>query len=195
LEPQYTRTAMLLHWLIAVLLLGQFLFGWYLTGIPRGIPERGYFVNLHKSTGLVIGVLVLLRIAWRLSHTPPPLPQTVPGWQRTAARVSHVLLYVLMLAMPLSGYIASNFSKWGVKIFNTFTLPPWGSDDKQIYAFFNQAHQILSWALLGLILLHVLAALKHALLDRDEILFRMAPLGRSNRHTGETGNTNRRHEP
>lgn len=166
---------MLLHWLVAFLLLGQFALGLYLESIPRGVPARGYFVNLHKSTGLLIGLLILVRLGWRLTHTPPPLPVSVPRWQQQAATVSHCLLYVLMLVMPLSGYLASNFSKHGVNFFNSIKLAPWGSDDKLIYAIFNQTHIVSSWLLLALVLVHVLAALKHLLLDHDSVFFRMLP--------------------
>jgi cytochrome b561 len=175
MDERYTRTAMLLHWLVALLLLGQFAFGWYLESIPRGVPARGYFVNLHKSTGLLIGLLILVRLGWRLTHTPPPLPASVPRWQQQAASASHYLLYVLMLVMPLSGYVASNFSRFGINFFNTFKLAPWGIDSKLLYAIFNQTHIVSSWLLLALVLVHGLAALKHLLIDRDTVFSRMLP--------------------
>ncbi|MEO5659267.1 MAG: cytochrome b/b6 domain-containing protein [Polaromonas sp.] len=175
MESRYTRTAMLLHWLIALLLLGQFALGWYLEGIPRGVPARGYFTNLHKSTGLLTGLLILVRLGWRLTHTPPPLPDSVPRWQQQAATASHYLLYVFMVVMPLSGYIASNFSKFGVDFFNSFKLAPWGSENKLVYSIFNQTHVVSSWLLLALVLVHVLAALKHLLMDHDTVFSRMLP--------------------
>ena len=180
-EERYTRVAIGLHWLIALLLMAQFAFGWYLHEIPRGVPERGYFVNIHKSTGMLLGLLILFRLLWRLTHKVPPLPDSVPRWERRAAAVSHVLLYVLMIVMPLSGYIASNFSKWGVKFFNVLEFPPWGFEDKQIYAFFNDTHFVTSWLLLVAVILHVLAALKHALIDRDMVFSRMLPRTSSDR--------------
>src|SRR5690242_2800381 len=103
---RYTRVAVALHWLIAALLLGQIAFGWFLTTIARGSPMRGTYVNFHKSTGITIAVLILARIVWRLLHAPPALPAFMPTWQRTVARANHIALYVLMLTMPLSGYIA-----------------------------------------------------------------------------------------
>ncbi|WP_233214147.1 cytochrome b [Pollutimonas nitritireducens] len=172
---QYTRTAIVLHWLIAVLLLGQFAFGWYLQEIPRGVPERSFFVNLHKSSGILIGLLILVRVGWRLTHKPPPLPDTIPRVQQRIASATHILLYVLMVVMPLSGYIASNYSKWGVKFFNVVTFPPWGVESKLIYAIFNQTHKVASWLLLALVILHVFAGLKHLLVDRDRVFSRMLP--------------------
>lgn len=175
LPSRYNRTAMLLHWLVALLLLGQFAFGWLLDDIPRGTPARGYFFSLHKSTGMLIGLLILARIIWRLTHTPPALPDSVPRWQRQLAAMAHYGLYALMVVMPLSGYVASNFSKYGVHFFNVYKLAPWGEDNKAIYAFFNQTHGVASWLLLALVLVHVLAALKHVWVDRDTLFYRMWP--------------------
>src|ERR1700682_3158940 len=172
---RYTRTAVLLHWLVAMAVLGQIGFGWYLQQIARGTPDRTVFVNFHKSTGMVIAVLILIRIAWRLTHKPPPLPASMPLWERRAARVNHTLLYACMLIMPLAGYTASNFSKFGVKFFNAVLLPPWGIDDRRLYAFFNGLHIITSYVLVALIALHLLAVLRHTVLPRHGILRRMLP--------------------
>ena len=172
---RYTATAIALHWLIALLLLGQFAFGLALDDIPRGTPARGYYVNLHKSSGILIGLLILLRLGWRLAHTPPPLPASTPRWQRHAARLSHILLYACMLALPLSGYLASNFSKHGVKFFNVVRWAPWGPDDKTWYAIFNSTHHLAALLLALLVAVHVLAVAKHMLIDRDGLLLRMWP--------------------
>ena len=172
---RYTRTAMTLHWLIAAVVLAQIAFGWYLQLVPRETPDRTIFVNFHKSTGLVIGLLIVFRLAWRLTHTPPPLPESMPAWERSAARVNHVLLYACMLIMPIAGYTASNFSKFGVKLFNAVLLPPWGVDDRGIYAFFNSLHIGTSYVFVTLIAIHALAALKHLIFPRHGILRRMLP--------------------
>ena len=171
----YTRTAMLLHWLIALLLLAQFGFGWLLGDIARGTPERAYFTNLHKSTGLVIGGLILLRIVWRLTHQPPRLPLSMQHWQQRVANVSHLLMYVCMLLMPLSGYLGSNFNKYGINFFNLVKWAPWGSDDKLLYAIFNQTHKLTALLLATLVILHLLAVAKHALFDHDHLFSRMWP--------------------
>jgi cytochrome b561 len=175
MRDHYTTTAIALHWLIALLLLGQFAFGLMLEDIPRGTPERGIYVNLHKSSGIVIGLLIVLRIAWRLTHTPPQLPSAMPAWQRHAARFSHAALYLCMLALPLSGYLASNFSKHGIKFFNAVRLAPWGPDDKTLYAFFNGTHHVAALLLASFVGLHVLAVAKHMLIDHDGLLWRMWP--------------------
>jgi cytochrome b561 len=171
---RYGRAAIALHWLIALLIFAQIEFGWFLEQIPRGAPMRGFYVNLHKSTGLTIALCIVFRLGWRLAHPPPQLPPFVPVWERVASRVNHLALYACMLVMPSSGYVASNFSKYGVKLFNVILLPPWGIDDKRIYAVFNGMHVATSYLFVGLIALHVLAAVRHAF-RRDGVFARMLP--------------------
>jgi cytochrome b561 len=175
---RYTGVAMALHWLIAALIVGQIAFGWYLQSVPRKTPARTVYVNLHKSTGLTLGLLVLVRLGWRLTHKAPPLPGSVPAWQRAAARTSHFALYACMLVMPAAGYLASNFSKFGVNYFNAVLLPPWGVDDRRLYAVFNTTHVVTSYVFVALIAVHVLAALRH-LHSRDGIFLRMWPAPRA----------------
>lgn len=170
---RYTRTAVALHWFIAVCLLAQIGFGWYLEEIPRGTPARSWYVNLHKSTGLTLALAILFRLYWRLRHTPPPYPVSMPAWQRVAAPIGHWMLYACMIVMPSSGYIASNFSKWGVKYFNTISLPPWGIDDKNIYGFFQGVHVTTSYVLVSLIVVHIVAAISHVV-TRDGLFARMS---------------------
>lgn len=172
MHSRYDRTARVLHWLMAVLLVGQFVFGWWLGDIPRNTPARSFYVNLHKSTGLLIGLLIMLRLAWRFSHAAPALPSFMSRTQQWLAKASHSGMYLAMLAIPLSGYLASNFSKYGVKFFNVLLLPPWGSEDKQLYAVFNQMHKVAAALLLLLVGLHVLAAIQHGL-RRDGIFLRI----------------------
>jgi cytochrome b561 len=168
----YTKAAIILHWLIAVLLLAQIAFGWFLETVPRGTPMRGVYVNLHKSTGLTLALLIVARALWRLANRPPPLPSFIPSWERRAATWSHLALYVCMLGMPLSGYIASNFSKYGIKLFNWVLLPPWGRDDAWVYQIFNTTHVVLSYLFVAIIVLHVGAAVRHAV-HRDGVLRRI----------------------
>lgn len=170
----YTRTAIILHWVLAVCIAGQILFGWYLEDVPRGTPARSWYVNLHKSIGLSLGVLIVFRLLWRLRHTPPSLPTSMPSWRRAAANVSHRALYACMLIMPITGYVASNFSQYGVRYFNAVALPPWGIEDDRIYAFFNGAHVVTSYVFVALITVHVMSALAHAF-ARDGVFRRMWP--------------------
>jgi cytochrome b561 len=174
---QYDRIAAALHWLIGLALLGQVAFGFLLDDIaPRGTVSRAAVINLHKSFGIVLGLLVVLRIAWRLAHRPPPWPAAMARWQREAARWSHRALYACMIVMPVSGYIASNFSRHGVVFFG-FSLRPWGPDAKAAYAAFNGAHVVTAWIFATLVVVHVLAALHHAFVARDGVFLRMWPRG------------------
>ena len=170
----YSRTAVVLHWLLAALLMGQIAFGWYLEEIPRGTPDRTIYVNFHKSTGMTLAVLIFFRLYWRFTHPAPELPATQPGWEHVAARVSHWALYACMIIMPVSGYVASNFSKWGVNFFNAVKLPPWGFESETIYNALNATHVFTSWVFVTLIVIHALAALRH-LFRRDGIFSRMWP--------------------
>ena len=171
MTSRYARPVRWLHWLLALLLLAQFAFGFWLSEVPRNTPERGLFINLHKTSGLLIGSLILLRIFFRLKSLAPPLP--LPGWQKYLAKASHFVLYFLMLLMPLSGYLAANFSKHGVKLFNRFVLPAWGPDDKFFYTILNQTHKVAALLLLSFIALHLLAAAWHGL-RRDGIFSRIS---------------------
>jgi cytochrome b561 len=172
---RYTRTAILLHWLIALLVFGQIGLGWYLEQIPRQTPTRGPVVNFHKSVGLIIGLLILYRLFWRLTHPAPGLPSSIPAWERASARTSHAALYLCMLIMPVSGYIASNFSRWGVNFFNAVKLPPWGPDNHAVYTILNTTHVITSYVFVSLIAIHTLAALRHLAMG-DGIVARILPL-------------------
>ena len=171
---RYSRVAIFLHWLLVIALLAQVAFGWFLGDVPRGTPERTIYVNLHKSTGMLIGLVVLLRVCWRLTHRAPALPSFMPVWERTAAKWSHALLYICMVVMPASGYIASNFSPYGVNFFNSIKLAPWGMEDAAVYAVFNKTHELTSVLFVALIALHGLAAMRH-LVARDGAFYRMWP--------------------
>ena len=172
---RYDAVTTALHWLMGLALLGQIALGFLLDDIaPRGTPARSATINLHKSFGIVLGVLVLVRLAWRWRHPPPPWPSTMPPWQRTAATLGHRALYACMVVLPLAGYTASNFSKHGVKFFGT-VLPPWGADLPAVYAVFNGIHVGTAWLFTALVAGHVAVALKHALVDHDGIFRRIWP--------------------
>lgn len=175
-RERYTLTAMVLHWLIAVAVFAQIALGVWMVGIPKSPPGvRAYWFNLHKSIGITIGVLVLVRLAWRLAHRPPALPTSVPAWQRLAARCSHWGLYACMVALPLSGYLGSSFSKYPIKYFG-YTLPHWGWESPALKALLSQIHYGAAILFMVLIALHVSAALKHRFVDRDGVFERMFPL-------------------
>jgi len=172
---RYDKVASALHWLIGIALLAQITFGLLLDEIaPRGTPSRGAVINLHKSVGIVLGVAIVLRLAWRWWHRPPAWPASMAPRQQRAARLGHAALYICMAVLPASGYIASNFSKHGVKFFGR-ALPPWGPDLPAVYGAFNLVHVVTGWALALLVVGHVLIALKHAWVDHDAVFARIWP--------------------
>jgi cytochrome b561 len=170
----YDRVAVALHWLIGAALLAQIGFGFAIDELaPRGTPARAGIINLHKSCGIVLALLIVARLAWRLKHHPPGWPASMPRWQQRAALLGHRALYACMLVMPLSGYIGSNFSKHGVKFFGV-PLRAWGPDLPAVYDFFNGVHVATAWVFAALIVAHVLIALQHAI-ARDGVFARVWP--------------------
>jgi cytochrome b561 len=146
--------------------------------VPKDPPgvRAGWF-NLHKSIGITLAGLVVLRVLWRLGHPGPSLPGTLPRMQRIAAAGTHWALYACMLVMPLSGYLGSSFSRYPIKYFGN-ALPHWGSDWPAAKALMSNVHLAAAWLLAALIVLHVLAALWHAL-HRDGLFSRMWPQWRA----------------
>jgi cytochrome b561 len=172
---RYTRVAVALHWLIAALVLTQLALGWTMIDIPKEpVGVRAYWFNLHKSIGITIALLVLFRIAWRWRHPAPPLPPDVPGWQRRAAAANHALLYICLIGMPLAGFLGSTFSGYPIKYFG-ITLPQWGFKSDELKSFFSAVHLTLAWVFMTVIALHASAAVKHLLVDRDGVFWRMWP--------------------
>jgi len=169
---RYTRTAIALHWLIAVAVIVQFCWGWWMQGVPKQpAGMRADAFNLHKSVGMTILMLMSVRLLWRWGHPPPAFP-AMPKWQAALAHVVHAMLYAVLLLHPLSGYLGSVFSGYPVKLFG-MTLPAWGHNDPALKNFFSASHFVTSWVLLAAVTLHVAGALKHALVDRDGLLARM----------------------
>jgi cytochrome b561 len=148
--------------------------GWYMVDIPKGTPPVAYFYNLHKSIGIVAALPLVMLIAWRAMHRPPALPQTFPTWEARAAHINHVLFYVCLISLVASGFIESNFTRFGIRFFG-HPLPVLGWDDRGIYRFFNRIHVYTSYVFAVLIAVHVGAALKHLLIDRDGVFQRMLP--------------------
>jgi len=175
MPERYDKVAITLHWVVAVLVLCQISLGWSMIDIPKNPPglRAGWF-NLHKSIGLTIGLLVLFRLAWRIGHPPPPLPASMPRWQARAARTSHFLLYAALIAQPLIGYLGSSFTPYPIKYFGV-TLPPWGWDAPALKELCSAAHFGLACLITALVAIHIAAALKHLLVNRDGVFQRMLP--------------------
>lgn len=171
---KYPLSAIALHWLIVVLVFALCALGWYMVGIPKGTPPVAYFYNLHKSIGLVAAVPIVWLICWHATHNAPALPSTMPNWQINATKASHLLFYVCLVVMTLSGFIESNFTKYGIRFFG-YQLPVLGWEDKTIYYLFNRIHVYTSYLFAVLIAVHIAAAFRHLLQEKDGVFQRMLP--------------------
>ena len=168
---RYTTIAIALHWGIALLVVGQFCWGWWMQEIPKQpVGPRVDAFNVHKSCGLVILALMLFRLGWRIAHPPPALP-AMPRWQAMLANATHVALYAALIAMPISGYLGSVFSGYPVKFFGV-TLPSWGPKSVPLKDLMSTIHLTVSWLLAAATLLHVAGAAKHSFAG-DRLLGRM----------------------
>lgn len=179
-NSSYHHISKLLHWLMAFCILGMIALGYFMEDIrPASLRIDAY--QFHKSLGITLLALTLLRIVWRLTHRPPALPSTMKPMERLAANISHIGFYVLMLAMPLSGWIMVSASgKYPTIFFWLFNMPhlpmPEGVDLKALRKLAYEIHEITTtWLALGLLGVHILAALKHHYIDRDTVLVRMLP--------------------
>ena len=177
-SERYGLTAIALHWVMALLIIGLLILGYYMVDIPKGVPNRADYFNLHKSMGVLAAVLILLRMGWRWTHPVPQLPPGMTGWTALAARWGHIMLYLCMVLQPMTGYLSSSFNKYGVKFFG-IELPKWGWEDAKLRDLFMYYHHLIAVLLVGLIVIHVLAAYKHLLVDHDQVFQRMLPGGKN----------------
>lgn len=173
-ENRYSATAIALHWLMALLLIGLFAVGLYMSDLSLS-PQKLKIYSWHKWAGVTAFLLVLLRLVWRIGHPSPPLPAAMPGWQKTAAHGLHHLLYLLMIAIPLSGWLMSSAKGFQTVYFGVLPLPDLVEKDKALGELLESLHSGLNYGFAGLIIVHVGAALKHHLVDRDDVLSRMLP--------------------
>lgn len=172
---RYTLPAIALHWLIALLIIVTFLLGLTMVNIPGLTPTKLKYFSWHKWMGVTVFGLACLRVLWRLTHKAPPYPDAMPRWQQNAAHAVHGLLYLLIFAIPLSGYFFSLAAGVPVVYLGVVPLPVWIAPDPELKAVLRQLHYGLNMTLLFLFCLHVLAALKHQFIDRDRTLQRMLP--------------------
>jgi cytochrome b561 len=173
-SENYTRTAIGLHWLIAVAIVATFSVGFYMHDLPLS-PEKLKIYAWHKWAGVTIFLLVLVRISWRLTHRPPAPPAGMPDWQHKVAEWVHLLIYILMIAIPLSGWLMSSAKGFQTVYFGVLPLPDLLSKSKELAALLTVAHKLLNASLCGLVMAHVGAALKHHFIDHDDVLVRMLP--------------------
>jgi cytochrome b561 len=169
MNTQYTRTAISLHWLIALTILAGFSLGLYMHDLPLS-PQKLKYYSWHKWIGITTFLLALIRVGWRVTHEAPALPSGMPEWQRKAATVSHVLLYVFILIIPISGWLYSSASGVSVVYLKLVPLPDLVAPDKELAAQLKLLHKTLNFSLAGLVILHIAAAIKHQFVDRDGLL-------------------------
>ena len=192
-NTKYTNVAIVLHWLIGIAILFMFVLGWFMTELPKETPkttsfdifnlglitwgveeeqsQRSFYFNLHKSVGLSLLMLIVLRMYWRFTHRPPTFLNSMKLWEKRLAKATHHSLYLLMFLIPLSGIIMSAGSKYGIKWFGIKVIP--GFDDKAIRELFYEFHEIFGLLLLLILILHILGAIKHSIVDKDGTLRRM----------------------
>lgn len=179
---RYTWPAIALHWIVAVLVFGGFALGLYMSDLPVS-PQKLRDYSWHKWSGITVLALALLRILWRLTHPPPPLPASIAQWQRRASALAHLALYALLFLIPLSGWMYSSATGYPVVYFGIkgLRLPDLVTKNKELAGVLKDIHIVLNWSLAALVSIHIAAALKHHWLDRDDSLRRILPLLRSRR--------------
>jgi cytochrome b561 len=170
----YGYIAILLHWIMAVLIIALLILGLYMTNLPIGLQKLKLY-GWHKELGVLALALVLIRILWRLTNITPSLRPLLPLWEAIAARCTHWIFYLLMLALPITGWIMSSAAGLPVSFFGLFVLPDIISSNETVRMLFQQIHEWLGYAIIGFICLHVAAALKHHFINKDDIMRRMLP--------------------
>jgi cytochrome b561 len=171
---RYTPTAIALHWIVGLLIIGNLCFGLYLVGLPLS-PQKLRNFSYHKWIGVTILLLAAVRLAWRMRHPPPPLPASMPAWEQRAANVSHTLLYVLFFSAPLSGWLMSSALGFQTVYFGVVPIPDLLGKNKELGEALKVVHRTINYTMAALIVVHIAAAWKHHLHDRDDVMTRMLP--------------------
>ena len=171
-SPRYTTPAIALHWLMAWLVLAAYFIGLGMGELPIG-PERIQMVGWHKWLGVTIAYLWVLRVFWRASHQPPAQTAGTPRWQIGISHLVHLLLYILLIAIPLTGWLMSSAKGFTTNYFGLFDLPNLLDKDKALAHTLKEVHGFLANSLMALVVLHIAAAIKHQVIDKDNLMARM----------------------
>lgn len=171
---RYGVIAQLFHWIIVALVIAQYVLAEQAEEL-KGLAKVAKLAN-HKSIGMTILMLAVLRLAWRWIAKAPALPATMRGWERTTARTSHIALYTLLFLQPLSGWLMSSAKNYSVSWFNLFVFPDLIAPNRRWFEFFDDMHGVTAGLLLFAAVVHTAAALKHHFYDRDDVLRRMLPV-------------------
>lgn len=168
---KYNSVARALHWVIAILVIANIAGGL----LHDPLEDIVSLMPTHKAMGLTVLALTLVRIGWRFTWTRPPLPPTVTPFQRKASSAVHGLLYLLLLVMPLSGWVMTSAGKYPLSWFGLFSIPKFDlTQDDPAYGISHEMHEILGWVMLALVAIHVAAALYHHFVVKDAVLRQMA---------------------
>jgi cytochrome b561 len=171
---RYSRVAMWFHWVLAALIVANLAVGFFHEDFSK--PVRSSLMAFHKATGLAILALSLGRLAWRLAHRPPAFDPALQRWEVTIAKAAHWLFYVLMIVIPISGWLMVSGSGRATSFFGLFNVPALPiSNSDETHDLLEEAHELLGWAILVLIVLHVLGAAKHHLQGHRHLIGRMGP--------------------
>jgi cytochrome b561 len=177
-DRRYTRMAQALHWLIALLIVLQYVLAKMAAHLPLGVRKLSLLAE-HKSVGMTVLALAIIRLGWRLAHAPPPLPAQMRRVERWLAMASHLSFYVILFAMPLSGWLMSSAKNYSVSWFGIFTWPNLIGPNDAAFNSLKALHQLLGNLLIALASMHIVAALKHHFWNKDDVLVRMLPSFRS----------------
>lgn len=171
-DDRYSTPAIALHWTIGLLILANIPLGLFADAAEDAFGASTMWI--HKSLGLTVLLLSLARLAWRIGHAPPPLPRSTAGWRNATSRIAHALLYVLMILVPLTGWVRVSASRYPLQWFGLVDVPKFPAAPGSTAAHVaSGAHDVSSWALTALALLHIAAALHHQLILRDGLLRRI----------------------
>ncbi len=173
-DVRYGAVGIFFHWVMALLIIGMLALGLYMTSLPVG-TQKFRLYGLHKEFGVMILGLVVLRISWWLFNKVPQLPYDMPLWQKLAAHGAHFALYMLMVFMPITGWLMSSASGFPVSFFGLFVMPDLIVPNEYLRVLMAQTHEWLGYAFIAVICVHVLAALQHHFIIKDDILKRILP--------------------
>jgi cytochrome b561 len=171
---RFGAIAMLLHWVIALLMIGLIILGLYMVGLPISLHKLKYY-GWHKEFGVLVLMLATVRLAWRFTNTTPLLPPQMPKWEQMAAHGMHYVFYVFMFALPITGWMLSSAAGLPVSFFGLFVLPDLISANEQTRHLLTEIHKWLAYGLIAAICGHTGAALQHHFINKDDILRRMLP--------------------
>ena len=171
---RYTGVAIGLHWLIGLAILVSLGVGLYMVDLSLS-PTKLRLYSWHKWAGVTIFLLVLIRCLWRVTYPVPPLPDTMPPWQRVVAEGTHYVLYALMIAIPLTGWLMSSAKGFQTVYFGVLPIPDLLNKNTELGETLNLVHRYLNYLMIAIICTHIGAALKHHFIDKDDILRRMLP--------------------